>query len=70
MLVPLVLITFFLTLGYASQIYLAKKEEKLSLSVEEKVTSTRSSTDSFGRGDAPHRLSWGSSNGHRIEKAE
>ncbi|KAH3994414.1 hypothetical protein HBI56_161790 [Parastagonospora nodorum] len=66
-LVFLALLSLVIVVGYGAQAYLARREEKMLLSVEEKTVSVRSSSDSQNRSP---RSSWGSSDSQRIEKAE
>ncbi|EAT79276.1 hypothetical protein SNOG_13392 [Parastagonospora nodorum SN15] len=66
-LVFLALLSLVLVVGYGAQAYLARREEKMLLNVEEKTVSVRSSSDSQNRSP---RSSWGSSDSQRIEKAE
>jgi hypothetical protein len=66
----MMLLSFVLMVSYGVQTYLTKEEEKPFLSMEEKIASVRSSSDSQSRNGQTPRSSWVSNDVHRIEKAE
>jgi hypothetical protein len=76
MLACLMVLSFALVLSYGVQSYMARKEDRLSLTLDAKLDLARSSTDSrlstrSGSGSGRSRgSSWGSSDSCMVEKAE